>query len=109
MPSPLAWRDSHESGRGSLDRPTREPDAAGSRLAPRMLGIVIGAAVVAFAAQVAVPPSDYGVPLTLQPLAVLLVGGVLGAVGGVAALVLYLAAGAAGLPSSPAARAARCT
>ena len=75
-----------------------EPVAAGARLAPRVLGVVIGAAVVALAAQVAVPLSITRVPLTLQPLAVLVVGGVLGTVGGTAALVLYLAAGAAGLP-----------
>jgi biotin transport system substrate-specific component len=36
--------------------------------------------------------------MTLQPLAVLVVGGVLGAAGGVSALVLYLALGALGLP-----------
>ena len=73
-------------------------DSASARLAPRVLGIVIGAAVVALAAQVVVPLPVTRVPLTLQPLAVLVVGGLLGSVGGVAALVLYLAAGAAGLP-----------
>ncbi len=71
---------------------------AGARLAPRILGVVIGAALVALAAQVAVPLSITRVPLTLQPLAVLVVGGLLGAAGGASALVLYLAAGAAGLP-----------
>ena len=69
-----------------------------ARLAPRVLGVVIGAAVVALAAQVAVPLPFTVVPLTLQPLAVLVVGGLLGAGGGAAALVLYLAAGASGLP-----------
>jgi biotin transport system substrate-specific component len=69
-----------------------------ARLAPRVLGVVIGAAVVALAAQVAVPLPFTVVPLTLQPLAVLVVGGLLGAAGGAAALVLYLAAGASGLP-----------
>ncbi len=69
-----------------------------ARLAPRVLGVVIGAAVVALAAQVAVPLPFTMVPLTLQPLAVLVVGGLLGAAGGAAALVLYLAAGATGLP-----------
>jgi biotin transport system substrate-specific component len=73
-------------------------DSASARLAPRVLGIVIGAAVVALAAQVVVPLPVTRVPLTLQPLAVLVVGGLLGSVGGAAALVLYLAAGAAGLP-----------
>src|SRR5207245_5783788 len=38
------------------------------------------------------------VPLTLQPLAVLVVGGLLGAPLGAASLLLYLALGAAGLP-----------
>ncbi len=71
---------------------------AGTRLAPRILGVVIGAALVALAAQVAVPLSITRVPLTLQPLAVLVVGGLLGAAGGASALVLYLAAGASGLP-----------
>ncbi|HLQ22963.1 MAG TPA: biotin transporter BioY [Gemmatimonadales bacterium] len=69
-----------------------------ARLAPRILGVVIGAAVVALAAQVAVPLPFTVVPLTLQPLAVLVVGGLLGAAGGATALVLYLAAGATGLP-----------
>ena len=69
-----------------------------SRLAPRALGVVIGAVVVALAAQVSFRLPMTVVPLTLQPLAVLLVGGVLGAAGGAGALVLYLAAGAAGLP-----------
>ena len=78
--------------------PTPRADVVGSRLAPRILGIVIGAAVVALAAQVAIRLPMTVVPLTLQPLAVLLVGGVLGATGGVSALVLYLAAGVAGLP-----------
>jgi biotin transport system substrate-specific component len=73
-------------------------ESAGARFAPRVLGIVIGAGLVALAAQVAVPLSFTRVPLTLQPLAVLVVGGLLGATGGVAALVLYIAAGASGLP-----------
>jgi len=78
--------------------PTARAAAVGTRLAPRILGIVIGAAVVAVAAQVSIRLPVTVVPLTLQPLAVLFVGGVLGATGGVSALVLYLAAGAAGLP-----------
>jgi biotin transport system substrate-specific component len=71
---------------------------AATRLAPRVIAVVVGAAVVALAAQVAVPLPFTVVPLTLQPLAVLVVGGLLGAAGGAAALALYLAAGAAGLP-----------
>jgi biotin transport system substrate-specific component len=69
-----------------------------TRLAPRILGVVLGAAAVALAAQAAIPLSITRVPLTLQPLAVLVVGGLLGAAGGASALVLYLAAGASGLP-----------
>jgi biotin transport system substrate-specific component len=38
------------------------------------------------------------VPITLQPLAVLVVGGLLGASGGAAALITYLAMGMMGLP-----------
>jgi biotin transport system substrate-specific component len=71
---------------------------AAGRIAPRVAGVVVGAAAVALAAQVAVPLPFTMVPLTLQPLAVLVVGGLLGATGGAAALALYLAAGAAGLP-----------
>ncbi len=71
---------------------------AAARLAPRIIAVVVGAAAVALAAQVAVRLPFTVVPLTLSPLAVLVVGGLLGAGGGAAALVLYLAAGAAGLP-----------
>ena len=53
---------------------------------------------MALAAQVAVPVPLSPVPMTLQPLAVLAVGGLLGAAGGVAALVLYLVLGMVGLP-----------
>lgn len=64
----------------------------------RLAGIGAGALVVAAAAQVSVPVPLSPVPMTLQPLAVLVVGGLLGAAGGVAALVTYLALGIAGLP-----------
>jgi len=77
---------------------TPQAEAVGTRLAPRILAIVIGAAVVAVAAQVSVRLPLTVVPWTLQPLAVLIVGGLLGAGGGASALVLYLAAGASGLP-----------
>jgi biotin transport system substrate-specific component len=60
--------------------------------------VAFGALVVALAAQVVVPVPLSPVPMTLQPLAVLAVGGVLGAIGGVSALVLYIALGALGLP-----------
>lgn len=64
----------------------------------RTVAVVAGALFVALAAQVAVPLPGTAVPLTLQGLAVLLVGGLLGPAAGAGALVLYLAAGAAGLP-----------
>jgi len=64
----------------------------------RGLAVTAGAALVAAASQVAVPLPGTPVPLTLQPLAVLLVGGLLGAELGAASLLLYLALGAAGVP-----------
>jgi biotin transport system substrate-specific component len=64
----------------------------------RAISVVFGALLVALAAQVSVTLPGSPVPVTLQGLAVLLVGGVLGAGGGAAALVLYLLAGVAGLP-----------
>jgi biotin transport system substrate-specific component len=75
---------------------------AGARLrvgaVRRGLAIAAGALVVAVAAQVTVPVPLSPVPMTLQPLAVLAVGGVLGARAGAAALVLYLTMGLIGLP-----------
>jgi biotin transport system substrate-specific component len=69
-----------------------------TRIARMAAPIGIGALVVALAAQVVVPVPLSPVPMTLQPLAVLAVGGLLGAAGGVSALVLYLILGALGLP-----------
>jgi biotin transport system substrate-specific component len=57
-----------------------------------------GAAFVALASQVAVPLPGTPVPMTLQPLAVLLAGGLLGQRRGAASMVLFLLLGAAGLP-----------
>lgn len=67
-------------------------------VARRGLGIGLGALVVALAAQVSVHVPLTPVPMTLQPLAVLVVGGILGAGSGLAALVTYLALGILGLP-----------
>jgi biotin transport system substrate-specific component len=64
----------------------------------RTVAVVLGAFIVAAAAQVAVPIPGTPVPMTLQPLAVLLVGGLLGARLGALSMILYLAMGAAGLP-----------
>jgi biotin transport system substrate-specific component len=64
----------------------------------RTVAVLLGTALVAAAAQVAVPLPGTPVPLTLQPLAVLIVGGVLGPWLGASSLILYLALGAAGVP-----------
>lgn len=68
------------------------------RAAANML-LVIGASVlIAIAAQVAIPLPFTPVPLTLQPLAVILVGVALGSARGAAAAALYLLEGFSGLP-----------
>src|SRR5687767_6187464 len=64
----------------------------------RALGIVVAAGVLALSAQFALPMPGTPVPLTLQPLVVVLAGLLLGPVDAAAAMVLYLVAGAAGLP-----------
>ncbi|MGH7570152.1 MAG: biotin transporter BioY [Gemmatimonadales bacterium] len=64
----------------------------------RAAAIVAGTALVAAAAQVSIPLPGTPVPMTLQPLAVLLVGGLLGPGLGASSLLVYLALGAAGLP-----------
>ncbi len=69
-----------------------------TRVARQAGPVGIGALVVALAAQVVVPVPLSPVPMTLQPLAVLAVGGLLGPIGGVSALVLYIGLGALGLP-----------
>src|SRR4051794_7179538 len=58
----------------------------------------LGALVVALSPQVLVPVPFSPVPMTLQPLAVLAVGGLLGPAAGLSALILYIALGALGLP-----------
>jgi biotin transport system substrate-specific component len=63
-----------------------------------MLGVVGFAAALAAASQVAIPLPGTPVPLTLQPMLVVLAGMMLGPVPGAATMLLYLAAGAAGLP-----------
>lgn len=78
---------------------TTVPAAATPRpLAIRVAASLLGAIAVALAAQVAVPIPGTPVPMTLQPLAVLAVGGLLGPRFGALAMVSYLAMGAAGLP-----------
>ncbi|MGA2384429.1 MAG: biotin transporter BioY [Gemmatimonadales bacterium] len=77
---------------------TAAPALAGRSRALDLVLVATGALAVALASQVAVPLPGTPVPMTLQPLAVLLVGGFLGARRGAASLVFYLALGAAGLP-----------
>lgn len=66
------------------------------RLALRGLTIVVGVAALTGSAKFSIP--FYPVPLTLQPLVVLLLGAVLGARLGGSAVLAYLGAGAVGLP-----------
>ena len=65
-------------------------------VAMNLLMIVAGSFLIAASAQISVPM--FPVPMTLQPLAVLLVGAALGSRRGFAAAVLYLLEGASGLP-----------
>ncbi|HEX6964707.1 MAG TPA: biotin transporter BioY [Gemmatimonadaceae bacterium] len=62
------------------------------------IGIVGFAVALAAASQVAIPIPGTAVPMTLQPLAVVLAGLWLGPVAGASSMVLYILAGAAGLP-----------
>lgn len=60
--------------------------------------VSVGAALIAASTLWGGYPLGGGVPITLQTLAVLTVGAVLGAVRGAAAVLVYLALGTAGLP-----------
>jgi len=68
------------------------------RAAANMLLVIGASALIAIAAQVAIPLPFTPVPLTLQPLAVILIGVTLGSVRGAAAAALYLLEGFSGLP-----------
>jgi biotin transport system substrate-specific component len=68
------------------------------RAAADMLLVVAASALIAIAAQVAIPLPFTPVPLTLQPLAVIFIGVTLGSVRGAAAAALYLLEGFSGLP-----------
>jgi len=63
-----------------------------------IIGVVGFAAAVAAASQIAIPLPFTPVPITLQPMLVVLAGLWLGPAAGAASMALYLAAGAAGLP-----------
>src|SRR5438132_4437076 len=60
--------------------------------------VIAGSAIIAIAAQIAIPVPFTPVPLTLQPIAVILVGAALGSQRGAAAATLYLLEGLSGLP-----------
>ena len=76
----------------------RRASSLQTRVLRRAISVGLGAIIVALAAQVVVPVPFSPVPMTLQPLAVLAIGGLLGAAGGLSALVLYLLLGILGLP-----------
>ncbi|HEV7572950.1 MAG TPA: biotin transporter BioY [Thermoanaerobaculia bacterium] len=68
------------------------------RAALDVLLVVVASAIIAIAAQIAIPIPGTVVPLTMQPLAVLLVGITLGSTRGAAAAALYLLEGFSGMP-----------
>lgn len=74
----------------------------GAESKSRAPGVVLGifgfALLTALGARLSVPLPGTAVPMTLQPVAVLLAGVVLGSRAGAASQVAYLAAGVAGLP-----------
>ena len=78
------------------------PTAARSMSLPRAfrwpITLVLGAVAVAVSAQFSVPLPFTPVPMTLQGLAVILVGGLTGSAAGAGAMLLYLTAGAFGAP-----------
>jgi biotin transport system substrate-specific component len=68
------------------------------RAALDVLFVVAASAIIALAAQIAIPIPGTVVPLTMQPLAVLLVGITLGSTRGAEAAALYLLEGFSGMP-----------
>ena len=72
--------------------------AAEHALVRDILIVVAASLVIAISAQVAVPVPFSPVPMTLQPMAILLAGALLGSTRGAAAAALYLFEGATGLP-----------
>lgn len=85
---------------GRIPNPPAGPAALDATvpLPVRVMAVAAAAALTALSARFTVPLPGVAVPFTLQPVAVLLSGLLLGARGGIAAQVAYLAAGAAGLP-----------
>jgi biotin transport system substrate-specific component len=86
-------RDTDSAAIGSESASTTQ-----TQVLRRVAAAGLGALVVALSAQVVVPVPFGPVPMTLQPLAVLAVGGLLGPAGGIGALLLYIGLGALGLP-----------
>jgi biotin transport system substrate-specific component len=82
----------------SGDRLDTLPLANRTAAGRRAFAVGAAALVVAASAQASVPVPLSPVPMTLQPLAVLAVGGLLGAGLGSTALLLYLGLGLLGLP-----------
>jgi biotin transport system substrate-specific component len=68
------------------------------RAAADMLLVIGASALIAIAAQIAIPLPFTPVPLTMQPLAVIFIGVALGSTRGAAAAALYLLEGFSGLP-----------
>lgn len=68
------------------------------RAAADMLLVIGASALIAIAAQIAIPIPFTPVPLTLQPLAVIFIGVALGSTRGAAAAALYLLEGFSGMP-----------
>ncbi|MCW4384666.1 biotin transporter BioY [Salinibacterium sp. SYSU T00001] len=80
----------------SIGRPTLADRLFSRSLATDIVLVTAGAAVTAVASQLYIPIQP--VPITMQTLAVLLVGSTLGAARGALSMVLYMALGLVGLP-----------
>ena len=78
--------------------PTAPRSMSFSRAFRWPITLVLGALAVAVSAQFSVPLPFTPVPMTLQGLAVILVGGLTGSTAGAGAMLLYLVAGAFGAP-----------
>jgi biotin transport system substrate-specific component len=77
---------------------TLELNVVRGRVITNIALVIAGSIFIALAAQIAVPIPFTPVPLTLSPLAVLVVGIALGSRRGAAAAILYLLEGLSGLP-----------
>jgi biotin transport system substrate-specific component len=80
----------------TIGRPTLADRLVSRSLATDIVLVTAGAALTAVAAQLAIPLQP--VPITMQTLAVLLVGSTLGASRGALSMVLYAALGLVGVP-----------